>query len=90
MSMCKECKEVEAIVHELCLPCMDNRFEGQKCDIYRLYSALRKVALGQGRYSRDTLTHASNTIDDMKELAQRQIDRFKGSEYETRYDSEDS
>lgn len=31
--------------------------------------ALKKIAEGRGRFSTDQLTFASNTIDDMKELA---------------------
>lgn len=31
--------------------------------------ALRQIAKGEGRFSRDPLTHASNTIEDMKALA---------------------
>jgi len=30
---------------------------------------LAKIAEGRGRYSRDQLTHADNTIEDMKKLA---------------------
>ena len=32
-------------------------------------AALRVIERGEGRFSRDPLTHASNTIDDMKEVA---------------------
>lgn len=32
-------------------------------------AALREIAKGEGRYSRDPLTHAANTIEDMKALA---------------------
>lgn len=31
--------------------------------------ALKKIAEGRGRYSRDPLTHADNTIEDMKAVA---------------------
>ena len=31
--------------------------------------ALKEIAEGKGRYSLDPLTHASNTIEDMKKLA---------------------
>jgi len=34
-----------------------------------MYEALKEISEGKGRYSMDKLTHASNTIDDMKELA---------------------
>jgi hypothetical protein len=34
-----------------------------------LVKALEEIAKGQGAFSRDPLTHASNTIDDMKTLA---------------------
>jgi hypothetical protein len=32
-------------------------------------AALREIARGEGRFSRDPLEHASNTIEDMKRLA---------------------
>ena len=38
-----------------------------------LLEALNKIALGEGRYNRDPLTHASNTIEDMKALARAAI-----------------
>jgi hypothetical protein len=34
-----------------------------------LLKALSEIEKGEGRYSRDPLTHASNTIEDMRELA---------------------
>jgi len=34
-----------------------------------MYEALGKIAEGKGRYSRDPLTHCSNTVEDMKALA---------------------
>ncbi len=35
----------------------------------RLHEALQKILEGRGRYSRDRLTHAENTIEDMLALA---------------------
>jgi hypothetical protein len=35
----------------------------------RYAAALREIQEGKGKFSRDPLTHASNTIDDMKALA---------------------
>ena len=35
----------------------------------KLVGALREIAKGEGRYSMDQLTHAANTIEDMKALA---------------------
>ena len=35
----------------------------------RLREALTIIARGEGRYSRDPLTHASNTIEDMVQVA---------------------
>lgn len=34
-----------------------------------LIAALRQIAKGEGRYSRNKLTHAGNTIDDMTAIA---------------------
>ena len=36
----------------------------------RMEKALREIIKGEGRYSFDRLTHARNTIEDMKALAQ--------------------
>lgn len=35
----------------------------------KLREALREITEGKGRYNRDQLIHASNTIEDMKEIA---------------------
>jgi len=43
-----------------------------------LLEALREIAKGEGRYSRDPLEHASNTVDDMKALALRAIAKAEG------------
>ena len=39
----------------------------------QLLEALREIAKGEGRFSRDPLTHASNTIEDMKAIAEAAI-----------------
>jgi len=44
---------------------------------YEMWEALQEIAIGQGRYSRDPLTHASNTIDDMKAEAQKVLDKIQ-------------
>lgn len=38
-------------------------------EITRLKGALRKIAEGRGRFSRDPLTFATNVIEDMKGIA---------------------
>jgi len=38
-------------------------------EIDRLRAALEEIVEGKGRYSMDKLEHASNTIEDMKEIA---------------------
>jgi hypothetical protein len=40
-----------------------------RVEIKRLRETLQEISQGYGRYSMDPLTHASNTIDDMKQLA---------------------
>jgi hypothetical protein len=45
-----------------------------------LLEALRQVAEGKGRFSRDPLTHADNTIEDMKALAIAAIAKATGAE----------
>ena len=39
--------------------------------------ALKQIAKGEGRFSRDPLKHAENTIDDMKELADGALDAIE-------------
>jgi hypothetical protein len=34
-----------------------------------LVEALERIAAGEGRYSRDPLTHATNTVEDMQTIA---------------------
>jgi hypothetical protein len=34
-----------------------------------MLEALQRISIGAGRYNEDKLIHASNTIEDMKELA---------------------
>ncbi len=42
----------------------------QTCsEIAGLRAALRKIAEGRGRFSRDPMTHCENTVEDMKALA---------------------
>lgn len=43
-----------------------------------LLEALEEIAEGKGRYSIDRLTHAFNTIEDMKALARIAIAKAKG------------
>ncbi len=43
--------------------------EQVKAENEKLREALIQIAKGEGRFSRDPLTHASNTIEDMKALA---------------------
>ncbi len=45
-----------------------------------LYEALVQIAKGEGRFSRDPLTHASNTIEDMKLLAKSALALAEGKE----------
>jgi hypothetical protein len=39
-------------------------------ELSRLRDALRSIAKGEGRFNRDPLTHASNTIEDMIAIAE--------------------
>ena len=38
--------------------------------------ALEKITKGEGRFNRDPLKHASNTIEDMKWLAQEALNQY--------------
>lgn len=41
----------------------------ERTEIKRLKEALREIMKGEGRFNRDPLIHASNTIEDMIEIA---------------------
>ena len=47
----------------------DSKASGLLSDNRRLKTALKEIAKAEGRYSMDKLTHASNTIDNMKKIA---------------------
>jgi hypothetical protein len=40
-----------------------------KAENARLRAALTEISKGEGAFSRDRLTHATNTIDSMKQIA---------------------
>lgn len=46
---------------QVCAECLET--------IGGLLDALREIAKGEGAYSRDQLTHANNTIENMKKIA---------------------
>ena len=46
----------------------------------QLLEALKKIAKGEGAYSRDPLTHAGNTITSMKNIATEAIRKAEESE----------
>ena len=47
---------------------------------YEMLETLREISEGKGRYSLDQLTHASNTIEDMKKLASDMIAKIEGKD----------
>ena len=65
---------------------MGGSFETQKANANLiasapdLYEALKEILEGKGRYSMNRLTHAENTIEDMKELAKQAIAKAVGKE----------
>lgn len=44
-----------------------------------LVSALKEIAKGEGRFSRDQLTHADNCIDDMKAIAIKAVEDIQAN-----------
>ena len=52
----------------------------QKARVAELGKILHEITKGKGRYSQDRLEHASNTIEDMKELARRGLELIHGPE----------
>ena len=58
---CSECARIIAALRAALAA------ERERAEKYR--KALEEIAEGRGTYSRDPLTHASNTIDEMKETA---------------------
>jgi len=45
-----------------------------------LVEGLREIERGEGAYSEDRLTHASNTIDNMKRIARELLAKLEGGE----------
>jgi len=43
-----------------------------------MYEALKEIAKGEGRFSMDPLEHATNTIEDMVEIARAAIAKAEG------------
>lgn len=51
----------------------DKRISGLESQLCRAREALEEIAKGEGAFSLDPLTHASNTIDSMKEIAKQAL-----------------
>lgn len=49
------------------------KFTQQAAEI--MYAALIEIQKGEGRFSRDPLTHADNTIEDLTGLAAKALER---------------
>lgn len=47
-----------------------------------LLEALEQIEKGEGRFSRDSLTHCAKTVEDMKAIAQTAIAKAKGEAVE--------
>ena len=52
-----------------------SRVQDTVAEVERLRVALGEIAEGRGRFSLDHFQHAKNTIEDMKEIAQKAIDK---------------
>ena len=48
-----------------------------------MLTALKEIAKGEGRFSRDPMTHAQNTIEDMLHIANVVIDKLTKAEGKT-------
>ena len=48
------------------------------CCAPEFLEALKEIAKGEGAFSLDRLTHANNTVENMKEIAQNAIARAEG------------
>ena len=80
---CVECgKEVPLQTDYVCEECFNKRLSEPVTDSHELtkplLEILNEITEGKGRYDMDKLKHASNTIDDMKELAHKAINLLKG------------
>lgn len=58
---------------ELDVEVLRAQLHGARQRVKELEKALEEVALAEGPYSRDRLTHAENTIEAMVEIAERAI-----------------
>lgn len=65
-----------------CMALLDahDRAEAAEARVRALVAALTQITKGEGRFSRDPLTHASNTIEDMIQLAERALAAERGDD----------
>lgn len=56
---------------------LHKKSEPEKTITQELYEALKEISEGKGRYSQNRLEHASNTIEDMKALANEAILKYE-------------
>lgn len=49
--------------------------EALEAENERLREVLKEITKGEGRFSRDHLTHCENTVEDMKELAREGLEQ---------------
>ena len=76
---CVECVERERRERE-----QAEEIDRLKAEVERMRNALQEIAKGEGRYSRDPITHADNCIEDMKKLAADALETTSNSSGETK------
>ena len=55
-------------------PAISSDLRALKAENERLRGELAEIAKGEGAFSRDPLTHASNTIENMTDIARRALE----------------
>ena len=55
----------------------DARGKHDAAERYAIQEALKRISKAEGRFSRDPLTHATNTIEDMVEIADAMIAKLE-------------
>lgn len=63
-------RETVSVVASDCSAACSKEVAEERANAKKLAEALREISKGEGEFSRDSLTHAENTIENMKELAQ--------------------
>jgi len=71
------CTDTKRAYHNAFGSGWDARGKHDAAERYAIQEALKRISKAEGRFSRDPLTHATNTIEDMVEIADAMIAKLE-------------